>query len=178
MSPLGGGIDEKHADLAVVHPAGGPAILARHPHAVLARLKKAGFIHHENGLRIAALLNHVGTQIVAYLIRRPGRTPEQMLHPIGRRITGTIVPRPHAGGRMPSCDEAALEVVRRLLREQADATLEELRDRLRQQRGLWVSVSTMSRLLRRLGLPRKRSRSTPPNVTRHGSKRRARTTSG
>jgi transposase len=95
-----------------------------------------------------------------------------------RRITGTVVPRPHAGGRKPSCDEAALEVVRQWLREQADATLEELRDRLRQQRGLWVSVSTMSRLLRRLGLPRNKSRSTPPNVTRRGSKRRARTTSG
>lgn len=94
-----------------------------------------------------------------------------------RRLTGTILPRPHAGGRKPSCDEAALALVRQLLQEQADATLEELRDRLRQQRGLWVSVSTMCRLLRRLGLPRKKSRSTPPNVTRRGSNRHARITS-
>ena len=93
-----------------------------------------------------------------------------------RRSAGTIGPRPHAGGRKPHCDEAAVEVVRQSLREQADAALEELRDRLRQQRGVWVSVSTMSRLLKRLGLPRKKSRSTPPSVTRRGSKRRARTT--
>jgi transposase len=93
-----------------------------------------------------------------------------------RRRTGTIGPRPHAGGRKPHCDEAAVEVVRQLLREQADATLVELQERLGQQRGVWVSVSTMSRLLRRLGLPRKKSRFTPPNVTRRGSKRRAQTT--
>jgi transposase len=94
-----------------------------------------------------------------------------------RRITGTMVPCSQAGGRKPSGDEAALEVVRQLLREQADAMLEELRARLRPPRGLWVSVSTMSRLLGRLGLPRKKSRCTPPNVTRRGSKRRARMTS-
>jgi transposase len=94
-----------------------------------------------------------------------------------RRITGTIVPRPHAGGRQPSCDEAALEAVHQVLREQADATLEELCDRLRQRRRIGVSLATMSRLLRRLGLPRKKSHSTLPNVTPRGSKRRARTTS-
>ena len=93
-----------------------------------------------------------------------------------RRRTGTIVPRPHAGGRKPNCDEATVEVVRQLLREQAEATRAELRDRLRQQRGVWVGVSTMSRLLRRLGLPRNKSRFTPPNVTRRGSKRHAQTT--
>jgi transposase len=93
-----------------------------------------------------------------------------------RRRTGTIGPRPHAGGRQPHCDEAAVEVVRQWWREQADATLVELQERLGQQRGVWVSVSTMSRLLRRLGLPRKKSRFTPPNVTRRGSKRRAQTT--
>jgi transposase len=93
-----------------------------------------------------------------------------------RRSTGTMGPRPHAGGRQPNCDEAAVEVVRQLLREQADATLEELRARLRHQHGVWVRVSTMSRLLGRLGLPRKKRRSTPPNVTRRESKRRAQTT--
>jgi len=95
-----------------------------------------------------------------------------------RRLTGTIIPRPHAGGRKPRCDEEAPALVRQILQEQANTTLEELRDRLRQQRGLWVSVSTMCRLLRRLGLPRKTSRSTPPNGTRRGPKRQAHMTSG
>ena len=93
-----------------------------------------------------------------------------------RRTTGTIAPRPHAGGRKPSCDAAAREAVRQLLCEQADATLEELCTRLVQRQGLRVSVPTMSRLLTRLGLPRKKSRFTLPNGTRRGSSKRARTT--
>jgi hypothetical protein len=40
------------------------------------------------------MLNHVGTQIIAYLIRRPGRTPEQMLHPIGRLIPRVLCELP------------------------------------------------------------------------------------
>ena len=53
-----------------------------------------------------------------------------------RRTMGTIAPRPHAGGRKPSCDAQAPEVVRQALREQADATREELCARLGQQRGI------------------------------------------
>ena len=93
-----------------------------------------------------------------------------------RRTTGTIAPRPHAGGRKPSCDAAAREAVRQLLCEQADATLEELCTRLVQRQGLRVSGPTMSRLLTRLGRPRNKSRFVLPNGTRHGSSTRARTT--
>ena len=92
------------------------------------------------------------------------------------RSTGQIAPRPHAGGRKPSYDDAALAVVRQALQEQTDATLAELCERLGQRRGLWMSVATMSRLLTRLGLPRKKSRSTPRSVTRRESSRRARGT--
>jgi transposase len=95
-----------------------------------------------------------------------------------RRTTGTIAPRPHGGGRTPSCDAVAREVVRRLLCEQADATLAELCVRLGQRQGLRVSVPTMSRLLTRLGLPRKKSRFTRRSGTRRGSSKRARTTGG
>jgi transposase len=49
-----------------------------------------------------------------------------------RRSTGTMGPRPHAGGRKPACDAATVAVVRQGLRERAEAPLEELRDRLRQ----------------------------------------------
>ena len=91
-----------------------------------------------------------------------------------RPTRGTMAPRPHAGGRKPSCDAMAQEVVRPGLREQADATLEELWARLGQRRGLGVSVPPMSRLLTRLGLPRQNSRATPPNKTPHGFSRRAR----
>jgi transposase len=90
-----------------------------------------------------------------------------------RRSTGTIAPRPHAGGRKPSCDAAAQEAVRQWLCEQADATLAELCTRLLQRQGLRVSVPTMARLRTRLGLPRNKSRATPRSVMRPGSSRRA-----
>ena len=93
-----------------------------------------------------------------------------------RRTTGTSAPRPHAGGRQPSCDTAVREIVALMLREQPDATLAELCAQLGPRRGVWVSVPTMSRLLRRLGLPRKKNHFTPPSVTRRGSSRRVRGT--
>ena len=91
-----------------------------------------------------------------------------------RRTTGDIAPRPHAGGRRPSCDEAALAQVRRLVREQPDVTLAELCERLLAERGLRVSVPTMGRLVIKLRLPRKKSRSTPANRTPSAFSRRAR----
>jgi transposase len=91
-----------------------------------------------------------------------------------RRTTGDIAPRPHAGGRRATCDEAALAHVRRLVHEQADATLAELCERLYTQQGLRVSVPTMGRLVTHLGLPRKKSRSTPMSAIPSGSSRRVR----
>jgi transposase len=94
---------------------------------------------------------------------------EQLLR--RRRTTGAIAPRPHAGGRQPHCDPAALALVRQLVREQPDATLAELCAQLQQRRGLRISVATMCRVLQRLGLPRKKSPSMPRNATRRGSSR-------
>jgi transposase len=94
-----------------------------------------------------------------------------------RRTSGAIAPRPHAGGRPPHYDEAALTLVRQWVREQPDATLEELCTQLQQQCGLRVSVPTMSRILTRLGLPRKKSHSMPWNARRRASSRRGRSIS-
>jgi transposase len=94
---------------------------------------------------------------------------EQLLR--RRRTTGAIAPRPHAGGRQPRCDPAALALVRQLVHAQPDATLAELCAQLQQRRGLRLSVATMCRVLQRLGLPRKKNPSMPTNATRHGSSR-------
>jgi transposase len=90
-----------------------------------------------------------------------------------RRTTGAIAPRPHAGGRQPRCDPAALTLVRQLVHEQPDATLAELCVQLQQRRGLRLSVATRCRVLQRLGLPRTKSPFLPPNATRRGSSRPA-----
>ena len=84
------------------------------------------------------------------------------------RTTGSIAPRPHAGGRRA--------LVRRLIQESPDATLAECCERLLVRRGLRVSVPTMGRLVTALGLPRKKSRSTPANEIPNASSRLGRPT--
>jgi transposase len=93
-----------------------------------------------------------------------------------RRTTGDIAPRPHAGGQRPSLDAAATTLVQQLVHDNADLTLEELCARVADERGIHVSVATMCRVLQRLGLPRKKSRSTPASATPRASSTRARTT--
>ena len=84
--------------------------------------------------------------------------------------TGTVAPKPRGGGRRPALDDAGKQAVRDLVRAQPDATLEELRSRMHEHVGANVSKSAMSRVLIALGLPRKKSRSTPQSATRHASK--------
>ncbi len=93
-----------------------------------------------------------------------------------QRTTGRVAALPHGGGRRGLLDEAALALVRRLVQEQADATLEELCARVQQAGGPIVSKATLCRALQRLELPRKKSRSMPVNATPRGCQRRVPTT--
>ena len=93
-----------------------------------------------------------------------------------RRSTGQIAPLPHGGGRRPNCDAKDLNLVRQCIKEQPDATLAEVCHTVQHKHGTLVSRSAMSRLLTRLGLPRKKSRSMPVSETRRGSKRRDKNT--
>lgn len=69
-----------------------------------------------------------------------------------RRRTGSADPRPHAGGRTPTLDQGGLDRLRDLVREDPDATLEELRERL----GLSGSLMIVWRGLKALGITRKK----------------------
>jgi transposase len=68
------------------------------------------------------------------------------------RSSGSLQPRPHGGGNPAVLGSQELERLRELVRQQPDATLEELRQRL----GASCSLMTISRALRKLGLPRKK----------------------
>jgi transposase len=68
------------------------------------------------------------------------------------RQTGSAEPKPHAGGRRPALGPDDIKRLRELIREQPDATLDELRDRL----GVGCSRMAVSRALNRLGITRKR----------------------
>jgi len=68
-----------------------------------------------------------------------------------RRQTGTLAPKPHGGGQPPALRPADRERLRRLVAEQPDATLDELRQHL----GIPCSRTAVWRALRRLRLTRK-----------------------
>jgi len=82
-----------------------------------------------------------------------------------RAATGSVAPRPHAGGFPSRVGEAARGVLRGLVREQPDATLAELRGRLADRAGVAVAVTRVSQVLLELGLPRKKSRTRRPSGT-------------
>ena len=69
-----------------------------------------------------------------------------------QRSTSSLEPRPHGGGNSAVLGPNDLEQLRELIRQQPDATLEELRQRL----GVSCSLMTISRALNKLGLPRKK----------------------
>jgi transposase len=92
------------------------------------------------------------------------------------RTTGDIAPKPHAGGQKPRLDSAAHAVIRRLVGDHPDATLQELCTGVAAETGVRVSVPTMCRMLQRLSLLRKKSHSTRPRATRRVSRRPGRST--
>jgi transposase len=69
-----------------------------------------------------------------------------------RRETGSIEPRPHAGGVTPTLDDDALQRLRKLVEETPDATLESLRQKM----GIAGSRMIICRGLQKLGLPLKK----------------------
>jgi transposase len=63
-----------------------------------------------------------------------------------RRRTGAVTPAPHGGGRPPALDRAAQRRLRRLVREQPDATLEELASRVAVPCGRMAIFRTLRKL--------------------------------
>jgi transposase len=94
---------------------------------------------HEGSLRQIARRFVVSLSFVVRLLRT-------------HRRTGSIDPKPHCGGHPPALGPEDLERLRESVRQQPDATLEELRQRL----GVACSTMAICRALDRLGLPLKK----------------------
>jgi transposase len=92
----------------------------------------------EHSIREIARLFSVSVSFVVRLLQR-------------QRQTGSIQPKPYPG-RQRKVDAAAEARLRGLVREQPDATLAELRDRL----GIDGSLMAIARALQRLGITRKK----------------------
>ena len=95
--------------------------------------------HHEGSIRWIARVFRVSTSFIVRLLQR-------------RRATGTVAPGTHGGGPPPALGPGDLERLAELVREQPDATLEQLRRR----GGFRWSLKTLWFALDRLGLTRKK----------------------
>jgi transposase len=78
-----------------------------------------------------------------------------------RRETGSVAPEPHGGGHPPAYAGAGLERLRALVKQQPDATLEELRERT----GVACSLTAVHNALKRLKLRYKKSPCGPASRT-------------
>jgi transposase len=94
---------------------------------------------HDGSIRWIARIFRVSTSFIVRLLQR-------------RRATGTLAPEPHRGGPAAVLGPADLERLAALVRDDPDATLEQLR-----QRGSFpCSLKTLWYALDRLGLTRKK----------------------
>ena len=84
-----------------------------------------------------------------------------------RRQTGSLAPRPRAGGRKAAYEGRALEHLRKLIEQQPDATLEELRART----GVECSLTAVHNAIVRLGFRFKKNCSVLANKTAPTSSR-------
>jgi transposase len=70
--------------------------------------------------------------------------------------TGSVEPKPHAGGHVSVMTLERLSILRDLVEEQNDATLNELQEKFHEKTGIFVSSGTISSALKKLKLPRKK----------------------
>lgn len=87
------------------------------------------------------------------------------------RETGSVEPRPHAGGKPRKLTARGEKTLRALVTEYPDATIPEFVRLLIERAKLAVSTSTMGRELTRLGFTRKKSPSSPRSRPLRTSKR-------
>ena len=92
------------------------------------------------------------------------------------RTTGTFTAKPHGGGQKRRLDATADQRILAWIQAQPDLTLSELQSKTGQELGIRLSLATLCRHLKRLGLTRKKSPSRPPNVTPNGCAKRVTTT--
>ena len=85
-----------------------------------------------------------------------------------QRTSGSLAPLPLRGGPAPCLDASSRADVVACLRQQPDATLDELRVWVAALGGPAVSPATMGRAVQALNWRQKKRASTPPSATRSG----------
>jgi transposase len=106
---------------------------------------------------VEAVDRHVGSQGAVAALFGVSRTfVKKLLRQ--RRETGSVAPKPHGGGQPPRLDTKKEEAVRSYILEvKNDASLVEVQTHVARRWKVDLSEATVSRLLARLGLPRKKN---------------------
>lgn len=89
------------------------------------------------------------------------------------RRTGRSQAWPHAGGKRPKLTNQQVEQVRQYVLADTDTTLREVQRWLETTQDLRLSLPTLSRLLAKLDLPRKKSHCTRRSGTQQPTKKSA-----
>lgn len=119
--------------------------------------------------------NHYSQREVAALFGVSEATVKNILR--RKRTTGSSAALAHGGGRQSQIDEAARAFLRQAVAAQNDATLAEYAEALAQQQHRpKVSKPTMCRVLKHLGLSRKKRRFEPVSNSPKMSNSNAKTT--
>jgi len=82
-----------------------------------------------------------------------------------RNRTGQAERVPHCAGRKPHAGAEARQQILVWIEAKPDLTLAEIQDKLRSQAAVKLSIPQIWHLLRKMGLRRKKRRSTPANAT-------------
>jgi transposase len=122
----------------------------------LRRALVAAYENNDYSQRTVADLFGVSPATVRNILRR-------------KRETGMPDLKPRGGGKTATLGQPVRDRVRQLLAKRNDLTLAELCDQIAQEYQQRVSVPTMCRVVHRLGLRRKKRRSTRRNATRPAS---------
>lgn len=106
---------------------------------------------------VEAVDRHVGSQGEVAALFGVSRTwVKKLLRQ--RRETGSVAPKPHGGGQPPKLDDERGEALRSyILAGKEDASLVEVQTYVARRWRVRMSEATVSRLLARLGLPRKKN---------------------
>jgi transposase len=91
--------------------------------------------------------------------------------------SGSIAPLPRGGNRGRKVDAEGERLIRGWIGEQSDMTIVEVMARYLAERAIAVSEPAMRRTLNRMGLSRKKRRSSRPSARARGSSSRATSTS-
>jgi transposase len=82
-----------------------------------------------------------------------------------RKESGTLAPKPHAGGRACRVDAPGEALLGQMVAAQNDRTLDEYAHAYFRERGVHLSRTTLHRAMVRLELPRKKKHSAQPSRT-------------